>query len=75
MVQIVKNPILHAPMKHVELDQHVIRDKVLAGDLEVKKINMEDNLSDIFTKKVPKPVFIQLIGQLPLMDIHGPITK
>lgn len=60
-VQIAKNPILHVHMKHVELDQHVIRDKILARELKIEKINMLDNLLDNFTKLVPKPVFLRLI--------------
>lgn len=47
---IASNPIFHAHTKHVEVDYHFVRERVLCRDLQVKYIATRDQLSDIFTK-------------------------
>lgn len=65
-VSILKNPILHVWMKHVKIDQHVVR------DLLVKKVVNTDNLTDIMTKSLFKQLFLDLRDHLLLTDIHDP---
>ncbi|KAH1115377.1 hypothetical protein J1N35_008755 [Gossypium stocksii] len=37
-MSLVANPVLHAQVKHVELDLHFVRDKVLSGNLQVNYV-------------------------------------
>lgn len=67
-VSISKKIILHVHMKHVEIDQHIVRDKVTAGILNVIKVLT----TYIITKSLPKDLFLDLRGHLPLCDILGP---
>lgn len=46
-------------------------DKVVAEDLVIQKIHSHKNVSDVFTKALAKPLFLQLIRQLPLSNVHG----
>lgn len=62
-------------MKHVKLDQHLVLDQVVVGDLIIKKVVTEYNLLDIFMESLHKPTFLKLIAILPISDIHGPETK
>ena len=39
---LAKNPIFHSKSKHIELDVHYIRDKVLNKELEVRYIPTEE---------------------------------
>ena len=49
-ISLTRNPIFHQRTKYIEVDIHLIREKVAAGVLEVKYINTVDQVADIFTK-------------------------
>lgn len=49
-IQLAENPVFHARTKHVEVHHHFIREKVLQGEIEMRAVNTDDQLADIFTK-------------------------
>jgi len=36
--------------KHIEIDRHFFREKIVSGDIKTKFVNSNDQLTDIFTK-------------------------
>ncbi|KAK9090466.1 hypothetical protein Sjap_023643 [Stephania japonica] len=50
---LAQNLVYHARTKHIELDIHYVRDKVLAGQLGIHHVPTQDQLADIFTKCFP----------------------
>ena len=47
---LAKNPVQHQRSKHIDIKYHFIRSEILSGNIDVKYIASEDNVSDIFTK-------------------------
>jgi hypothetical protein len=49
-ILVAKNPIFHKKMRHVERKHHFLRDHVEKGDIEMRYIDTERQLADIFIK-------------------------
>lgn len=47
------NPVFHARAKHIEINFHFIRERVMRKQLQVRFISSGDQLADGFTKALP----------------------
>lgn len=68
-VQISVNPVLHSKMKHVELDLHFVREKVVKGDLQINHIAAHNQVADLFTKPLSESQFVALRSKLGLCQL------
>ena len=49
-IYLARNPVYHARTKHIEVHYHFIRERILAGDIDLQHINTNLKMTDIFTK-------------------------
>lgn len=63
-IALVTKPVFHASTKHIEVDYHFIREKVVNRDIAIKHNSTHDQVADIFTKGHSAPHFICLRSKL-----------
>ncbi|KAH9722711.1 Disease resistance-like protein DSC1 [Citrus sinensis] len=62
--KLAKNPVYHSRTKHIELNMHFVRDKVLAEELEIHFIRSEEQIADVLTKPLTFIHFNYFIDKL-----------
>jgi hypothetical protein len=68
-ISVAKNLAFHKKMRYVERRHHFLRDHVEKGDIEMRYIDIERQLVDIFTKPLDSSRFADLQGEL-VFAIH-----
>ncbi|XP_071740590.1 uncharacterized mitochondrial protein AtMg00810-like [Rutidosis leptorrhynchoides] len=61
-----QNPISHKRAKHIDIDYHFVRELVTSGKLYTKFVPTNLQLSDIFTKSLPRPLFESFRSKLQI---------
>jgi hypothetical protein len=58
-VYLSTNPVQYMRTKHIEIDLHFIRERVVIGDVRILHIPMTSQFTDIFMKGMPNLVFLE----------------
>jgi hypothetical protein len=61
-ISVAKNSVFHKRMRHLERRHHFLRDHVEKEDIELRYIDTERLLADIFTKPLNASRFANLRG-------------
>jgi len=65
------NPVFHERRKHIEIDCHMVREKV-HGVLCLLPINTKSQAADICTKSLISKLFLHLLSKMSLVDLYAP---
>ena len=73
------NLVFHSCTKHVEVDYHFTREKVLLKQLQIGFVLRYDNFADIFTKSLLAPLFrvhrSKLLVDSSLISLKGDVER
>jgi histone deacetylase 1/2 len=73
-VSLSHNPILHAKTKHIELDIHFVREKVLSKQLHVLHVPAIDQLADPLTKPLSPANFASIRTKLKVFPLSPALS-
>jgi hypothetical protein len=71
-ISIAHNPVQHDKTKHIEIDRHFIKEKIVFGTICLPYVTSNEQTADILTKSLARPNFERLMVKLGMTNIYAP---
>lgn len=68
-IALAKNPQFHARTKHIDIQQHFVREQVQKGTIKLEYVPTEEMVADGLTKPLGKDKFDRFRNALGVLDI------
>ena len=72
-LHIGSNPVFHERTKHIEVDCHFIREKIVSRCVATSFVNSNDQLAYIFTKSLRGPRIKYICNKFGAYNIYAPV--
>jgi hypothetical protein len=71
-IHIAANLVYHERTKHIEIDCHIVSEKIQLGLVQTLHVTSQNQIADIFIKSLGFKDFFRLLSKMHVKDIYHP---
>ena len=69
-IYLANNPVFHARSKHIEVQYHYVREKVIAKEIDIQHVSTKFQVADIFTKFLDSVKLKRFNSEMNLQELQ-----